>query len=119
MAAFSDRLLSLRKQKGITQQELADILTRTGDVKITRSAVGMWESGQRIPKWEVLETIADYFNVDIQYLRGKDPVEATTAQQQREALFLELLRQLSPAQQEMILAQLQGAVHIQKGQGFL
>ena len=63
---FSDKLKYLRKQKHLTQEELSK---ETG---ITKSAIGMYESGQREPKFETLEVFADYFNVTIDELLGRE-----------------------------------------------
>lgn len=57
--SFKDELRSLRLQDGLSQAELAKRL------KISRSAVSMYESGQREPDFETLEAIADFFNVDM------------------------------------------------------
>ena len=65
MANFQNILKMLRASKGITQDELAKAL------KISRSTIGMYESGSREPDFETLELIADYFNVDIDYLLGR------------------------------------------------
>lgn len=65
MGDFQKMLKSLRTSKGLTQDELAKIL------KISRSTVGMYESGAREPDYETLESIADFFNVDIDYLLGR------------------------------------------------
>lgn len=65
MGQFQNILKSLRASKGITQNELATQL------KISRSTIGMYESGSREPDFETLELIADYFNVDIDYLLGR------------------------------------------------
>ena len=65
MANFQNILKMLRTSKGITQDELAKAL------KISRSTIGMYESGSREPDFETLELIADYFNVDIDYLLGR------------------------------------------------
>lgn len=65
MSSFNTVLKSLRTAKGMTQDELAKAL------KISRSTVGMYESGSREPDYETLELIADYFNVDINYLLGR------------------------------------------------
>ncbi len=62
---FSDRLKALRIQKHLTQEELSKA---TG---ITKSAIGMYESGKREPKFETLEVFADYFNVSIDDLLGR------------------------------------------------
>ena len=60
---FHERLKSLRCSKNITQGELAKM---TG---LSRSAVSMYESGKRRPDYETLEMLADFFNVNMDYLR--------------------------------------------------
>ena len=65
MGEFKSVFKQLRKAKGITQGELADALG------ITRSRLSMYELGQREPDFETLELIADYFNVDMDYLMGR------------------------------------------------
>ena len=59
---FNTMLKTLRTKEGLTQGELAKL---TG---LTRSAIGMYESGNREPKYEVLELLADFFNVDMNTL---------------------------------------------------
>lgn len=65
MATFADRLKELRQEKKLTQEELADKLN------IGRSALAMYELGKRIPKYNTIDTFADFFNVSADYLRGK------------------------------------------------
>ena len=65
MGKFSSVLRQLRIAKGLTQEELSNAL------HISRSRLGMWETGNRTPDSETLEMIADYFNVDIDYLLGR------------------------------------------------
>lgn len=57
MTYIGTRLRYLRKQDDITQQYLAD---RLG---IAKSTVSMYENGQREPDFEMLEKLADFFNV--------------------------------------------------------
>ena len=52
-------------KKNMSQQELADALG------ISKSSINMYERGERQPNFEVLEAIADFFNVDIDYLLGR------------------------------------------------
>ena len=66
MGDFNKVLKSLRTTQGLTQDELAKAL------EISRSAIGMYERGDREPDYETLETIADYFNVSIDYLLGRE-----------------------------------------------
>lgn len=65
MATFADMLIYLRKRRGLSQQQFAD------KIGLTRSAVGMYETGRREPDFETLETIADFFNVNMDVLLGK------------------------------------------------
>ena len=58
-------LKKLRKEKGITQEELGKILG------VTTSMVGMYETNARKPSYEVLLKMADYFGVSTDYLLGK------------------------------------------------
>lgn len=63
---FANRLTELRKSRGISQKELANY------IDVSPSLVGMYEQGRRKPSFEILEAIADYFNVNIDTLYGKD-----------------------------------------------
>lgn len=68
MAKFSDRLRQLRTARDLSQMEFAR------QIKISKSSVNMYERGEREPGLETLEKIADYFNVDMDYLLGKSDV---------------------------------------------
>lgn len=68
MASFGSRLKELRTLKGLSQGDLSKVL------KVTRSCIGNYEQGKREPNFEDLEKIADYFNVDMNYLLGKSDV---------------------------------------------
>lgn len=63
---FKDNLKILRKRKGLSQMELADKLG------FSKSLIGLYETGDRKPSFESLEAIADFFNVTIDYLIGKE-----------------------------------------------
>ncbi len=65
MSIFGERLRELRKQAGFSQSELAVKL------KISKSSVNMYERGEREPGFEIMEAIADLFNVDMDYLYGR------------------------------------------------
>ena len=65
MSQFSAIFKALRTANGYTQEELADKLG------INRSRIGMYETGRREPDFETTELIADFFNVDVDYLLGR------------------------------------------------
>lgn len=83
MATFASRLRDLRLQKGLTQEQLSDALG------IGRSALAMYESGQRIPRYKTIDTIADYFGVTTDYLRGKTnfPHGVILIEEQQQKMF--------------------------------
>ena len=56
------KLRFLREQKGLLQKDLAI------DLKISTSAIGMYEQGRREPDNTTLKKIANYFNVSTDYL---------------------------------------------------
>lgn len=64
MSTFQSVFKDLRTRSRFTQQELAEKL------KVSQSSITMWENGKRQPDIETLEMIADFFNVDMNYLTG-------------------------------------------------
>ena len=62
---FAERLKELRKEKGLTQQKVADSLN------ISQPNYRRWESGERSPSGETLIMLADYFNVSTDYLLSR------------------------------------------------
>lgn len=71
MANFAKVFKDLRNNLKLTQQDLADKLG------LSRSAIGMYEKGEREPDFETLELIADFFNVDMDYLLGRTKLTTT------------------------------------------
>ena len=66
---IADRIQSLRKGKGISQEELAD------KIGVSRQAVSKWESEQSLPDIEKIILLSEYFDVTTDYLlRGIEPV---------------------------------------------
>ncbi|MDD2556348.1 MAG: helix-turn-helix transcriptional regulator [Syntrophaceticus sp.] len=64
---IADRILRLRKVKGISQEELAD------QVGVSRQAVSKWESQQSVPELEKVIIMSEYFGVTTDYiLKGVD-----------------------------------------------
>lgn len=63
---LSQRMKNLRSKKKLTQSELAKILG------VARTTYAMYEQGQREPDYETLQKIADYFEVTVDYLLGRE-----------------------------------------------
>lgn len=64
---FNEKLQELRKQKQLTQEELAESLY------VSRTAISKWESGRGYPSIESLKAISEFFSVSIDdLLSGKE-----------------------------------------------
>ena len=62
---IGDRIKELRKEKGMTQKELANAMG------VTASMIGQYETGIRIPKYETLERVAKALSISVETLMGK------------------------------------------------
>lgn len=68
MDILINRIRELRKEKGLTQEELAKILN------VSARSVGFYETGQRDPGTETLQRLAEFFDCSIDYLLGKSNI---------------------------------------------
>lgn len=85
---FSTKLKELRSLKGITQEELANILG------VRQQTIGKWESAITVPRLPMLKKIGAFFNVSVDYLlgrtdephaiAGKSPSSGLTPKEERE-----------------------------------
>lgn len=67
MLNFSENIISLRRRKGITQEELADF------VGVTKASVSKWETKQSLPDILMLPRLAAFFDVSVDELLGYQP----------------------------------------------
>lgn len=65
------RLFELRKRNKLTQEKLAEIL------HVDQTTVSAWEKGKSAPSSDTLSTIAELFNVTIDYLLGRENTAKT------------------------------------------
>ena len=66
---LDEKLVFLRKEKGITQLELAEAL------KVSRQAVSKWESGASLPSTENLRSLSELYGVSVDYLLNEGEKE--------------------------------------------
>lgn len=62
---MKNRLKQLRKQKNLSQKDVAELLS------ITNQAICLFEKGERTLKQENLQKLADFFEVSVPYLQGE------------------------------------------------
>ena len=75
MMGFGKKLQELRKQKGLTQEELAQTLY------VSRTAVSKWESGRGYPNIDSLRSIAKFFDITVDELLSGEEI-LTLAQEE-------------------------------------
>lgn len=84
---FYQRLQELRKQSGLTQEELADKLF------VSRTAISKWESGRGYPNIDSLKAIAKFFSVTVDELLSSNEAICLAEEEnkQKASSFIDLL----------------------------
>ncbi len=62
---FADRILNLRKSRGLTQKQLA------ADAGLSEIGIKSYEGRRRKPAHDAIMSLADFFNVSTDYLLGR------------------------------------------------
>lgn len=75
-STFSKRLRELRKENGLSQEEIANRLS------VSQQSYARWESGNHTPTLDTLEKVSNYFKVTIAYLVGETNVRQFTDNKQ-------------------------------------
>lgn len=99
MKKFAHTLKELRIEKNITQEKFAK------DLGTSRSSIGMYETGEREPDFETTIRIADYFDVDVDFLVGRKPLKEQYEQGELWEKFDEDVSSVSKIKNESNLCQ--------------
>ena len=96
---LNEKLIRLRKEKGITQEQLANALF------VSRTAISKWESGRGYPSIDSLKTISEFFGLTIDELLSRDELLTIASQdvKQKENHFRDLTIGLSDISALMLL----------------
>ena len=127
MATTAERIKQLRKKKGISQSELAEL------IGVKNNTVSTWERGTRKPDFEALNLLSDYFEVSFEYILGssdKEEARVKPTQDELDQLALSALAddlydnmkkycQLSTKSQKMIDALINATYQMEKQDGEL
>lgn len=69
--SLAEKLVTLRKQKGLTQMDLAERLN------VSRQTISKWEAGVAVPRTDNLRALGELYGVSVDYLLDDDAAEAT------------------------------------------
>lgn len=102
---FRERVKELREDMALSQSMLGR------KIGVKQSAVGMWESGRSMPEINTLIALADYFNVSVDYLLGRDEpapapsedVKQEDTRTEREAVMLDRFDALNDSGQDKVI----------------
>ena len=95
MPKYNDMLIYIRKSHNLTQDEAAKA------IGISRSSLANYERGFREPSFEVMEAIADYYNVNLDLLFGR--VSEAYPYSEKDIKILNAIKSLSPESQDDVL----------------
>ena len=77
---FHEKLQELRKNRGLTQEELAEALY------VSRTAISKWESGRGYPSIDSLKEISNYFSITIDDLLSSEKLLSIAEKENRSNL---------------------------------
>lgn len=80
---FSEKLKKMRKEKELTQEELAS------KIYVSRSLIARYEGGTAIPTKENIEKLAVFFNVELSYLLDEEDTMGLILSQSHTSLQIE------------------------------
>lgn len=84
--SFIKKLSILLEEKNITQRELAE------KINVTEVTISRYLSGERSPRIEIVNKIADFFNVSIDYLLGVSDIRNPVVDAYTDALERQIIR---------------------------
>lgn len=93
---LAENISSLRRKKGVTQEEMAAFLG------VTKAAVSKWENGQSMPDIVLLPQLASYFDVTVDSLLGYEP---QLSREQIQKIYHELAAKMAREDFEKVFAE--------------
>ncbi len=109
---FRIRLKELRENAGLSQYKFAD------KFGVAQSTVGSWEAGKREPNFDTMQRLADFFNVSVDYLLGREDTKTPSPKDEsvyvikdeKAKIMLKWFESLPDHQQDLAIALLRSAL---------
>lgn len=100
---LNQRLKSLRQEKKITQEQLAEI------IGVERSSIGKYESPNKpvVPSSDIIIKLAEYFNVSVDYLLGREEKPSEINSDSLSQKIIETFNSLDDEKQKIALEYLE------------
>lgn len=82
--SLAEKLVTLRKEKGLTQMELA------GELHVSRQAISRWEVGDAMPGMDNLKLLSELYEVSVDFLLDDNLTESSECRQDQKNAILEI-----------------------------
>ena len=105
---LGNRLASLRKEKGYSQEELAEKLG------VSRQAVSKWENGEASPDTANLIALAELYDISLDELVGKAPAGSSKTEEVEGEVVDSVVPETGSFEEEEVMRYLQGVVRSTK-----
>ena len=96
---FGKNIKELRKERGLTQKQLADV------IGVTQGAIYFWEKEINEPTVGYILKLAEFFQVSVDDLLSYAPISATNST--KSAKMVALFNSLSPKKQDLVITMIQ------------
>lgn len=63
---FGQQLKAIRKKKGLSQKEFADVLAKNNIEEVTQKTISTWENGKRVPSVATILRISEAFDMSVE-----------------------------------------------------
>lgn len=104
---LAKRIKELRLQKGMTQEDFADVLG------LSQQTIAMWENGKSSPKIDALNAMADYFEVTTDYLLGRTEQKPTPPLSEEQILLLGDFEELDTINRQKVFSYIRDLIRSQ------
>ena len=82
--SLAEKLVRLRKEKGLTQMELA------GELHVSRQAISRWEVGYAMPGMDKLKLLSELYEVSVDFLLNDNLTESSECRQDQKNAIVEI-----------------------------
>lgn len=125
MKIFAERLKALRKDRGLTQDDIVKVVVESTGMSFHKGYISKWENNKVNPDISSIVPLAEYFNVSLDYLIGltDDPSPVRKEElvlETDEKVIIHKYRELNRLGKEYIFEQLDNATQLpkyKKGEG--
>lgn len=86
MDLFGERFKGLRKEKGLTQEELVEKFNKLNDTHFNKSTISQYENNKRKPELPILYKWANFYGVSLDFILGRSEIKSLELEDDMKAI---------------------------------